>query len=46
MPVLQGDQPAGDIIGGLLGAAGAFIGYLVSIFLDIFVTHSHAESEN
>jgi hypothetical protein len=26
MPVLQGDQPAGDIIGGLLGAAGAFIG--------------------
>ena len=28
------------------GAAGAFIGYVVSIFLDIFVTHSHAESEN
>jgi hypothetical protein len=29
------------------GAAGAFIGYMVSIFLDIFITNTHAsESEN
>jgi hypothetical protein len=28
------------------GAVGAFIGYVVSIFLDIFVTNTHAESEN
>lgn len=29
------------------GAAGAFVGYVVSIFLDIFLTSSHStESEN
>jgi hypothetical protein len=29
------------------GAAGAFVGYVVSIFLDIFLTNSHiSESEN
>jgi hypothetical protein len=28
------------------GAAGAFIGYVISIFLDIFLTSTHTESEN
>jgi hypothetical protein len=28
------------------GAAGAFVGYVVSIFLDIFLTNSHTEIEH
>jgi hypothetical protein len=29
------------------GAAGAFIGYVLSIFLDVFLTNAHAgETEN
>jgi hypothetical protein len=29
------------------GAAGAFLGYVISIFLDIFLTNSHSpETEN
>ena len=47
MPV--GDRfgygPVQSLLG--CGAAGAFIGYMVSIFLDIFITNTHAsESEN
>ncbi len=46
--------PLGDLFGlghvqALIsgGAAGAFIGYVVSIFLDIFLAPSHtAETEN
>jgi hypothetical protein len=34
-----------SLIGG--GAAGAFLGYVLSIFLDIFITNSHTtEIEN
>jgi hypothetical protein len=28
------------------GAAGAFVGYVVSIFLDIFLSNSHTETEH
>jgi hypothetical protein len=46
--------PLGDLVGlghiqALIsgGAAGAFIGYVVSIFLDLFLTTSHStEIEN
>lgn len=40
-----GLSPVQSLIG--CGAAGAFLGYVVSIFLDIFLTSSHsAETEN
>lgn len=40
-----GYGPIQSLIGG--GAAGAFLGYVLSIFLDIFVTSSHtSEIEN
>jgi hypothetical protein len=40
-----GYGPAQSLIG--CGAAGAFLGYVVSIFLDIFLTSSHtSEIEN
>ncbi len=40
-----GFGPVQALIG--CGAAGAFLGYVVSIFLDIFLTSSHStETEN
>ena len=40
-----GYGPVQSLIG--CGAAGAFIGYVVSIFLDVFLTNAHAgETEN
>jgi hypothetical protein len=40
-----GYGPVQSMIGG--GAAGAFVGYVVSIFLDVFLTNSHTgEIEN
>jgi hypothetical protein len=40
-----GYGPVQSLIGG--GAAGAFLGYVLSIFLDIFLTNSHTgEIEN
>ncbi len=40
-----GYGPVQSLIG--CGAAGAFVGYVVSIFLDVFLTKDHAsESES
>jgi hypothetical protein len=40
-----GYGPTQSLIG--CGAAGAFLGYVVSIFLDIFLTNAHTtETEN
>jgi hypothetical protein len=40
-----GYGPVQSLLGG--GAAGAFLGYVVSIFLDIFLTNAHTgEIEN
>lgn len=40
-----GFGPIQSLIGG--GAAGAFLGYVLSIFLDIFLTNGHtSEIEN
>ena len=40
-----GYGPVQSLIG--CGAAGAFVGYVISIFLDIFLTNSHtSEIEN
>jgi len=44
-----GDKFGLGVVQALLGcgAAGAFLGYVVSIFLDIFLTSSHTtETEN
>ncbi len=40
-----GYGPVQSLLG--CGAAGAFVGYVISIFLDIFLTNSHtSEIEN
>lgn len=40
-----GYGPVQSLLGG--GAAGAFLGYVISIFLDIFLTNNHtSEIEN